>query len=275
MAEPGRLADALVDLYTITLRHEDVIWRFKDEDEVWHNAFELGVNMLTSYKEHYGKDSEWKVIATELPFHTIVYSPKTHEPLFVYVGVVDGVWERRTDKTIWVVDHKTTRDDPTKKAAALMLDEQAGAYWTVGVDALRAQGKIKPGQELNGMLYNFLRKGKADERPKNAAGQSLNKDGTVDEKDGKGQQQQHHQHAWQRRDFALLNGLLHGVLPEQLACRLSPGRRAERGLLRTLPCHDCLADAARPMGESGFSAAARAKACCAPASSPAARSARP
>lgn len=152
---------------------------FRDEDDEWHNARELGVAMLEAYYDKYGKDNEWKVIATEQPFWQVVRSPVTGKPAFVYVGVVDGVWQRRTDKTFWIVDHKTTSDDPTKKAAALVMDEQAGAYWTYGKDWLQANGFLGPKVRLEGMLYNFLRKGKPDERPKNAAGQSLNKDGTV------------------------------------------------------------------------------------------------
>lgn len=154
----------------------------RDIDDKWYNAKELGVSMLEAYHEKWGTDNEWKVIATEAPFHQIVYSPKTGKPAFVYVGVVDGVWQRRTDKTFWIIDHKTTKDDPRGKAEALVMDEQAGAYWTYGLDALRADGRIPADTPLSGMLYNFLRKGKPDERSKNAAGQALNKNGSVSER---------------------------------------------------------------------------------------------
>jgi hypothetical protein len=151
---------------------------FRDEDGTWHDAGEMGTLMMEAYYERWGKDDRWEVLATEMPFHTPVYG-EDGQLLFVYVGVLDGLWRNRGTKELWVVDHKTTRDDPTSKGEALILDEQCGAYWTYGVDYLRAMGLLKDDKKLMGMMYNFLRKGKPDERAKNSVGQSLNLDGTV------------------------------------------------------------------------------------------------
>jgi hypothetical protein len=149
----------------------------RDEDGTWHEMGDLGIAMLTAYFETYGKDSQWFVIGTEAPFRVPVTDPKTGL-MFTFVGVVDGLWRDRASgkrKDLWVADHKTCKDDPTKKNKALILDEQSGSYWSYGVDYLRAKRILKPDQRLTGMLFNFLRKGMPDVRPKNAQGQALNK----------------------------------------------------------------------------------------------------
>lgn len=150
---------------------------FRDEDGEWHEAGNLGTVMLEAYFDRYGKDDRWRVLATEIPFRVEVTDPETGRK-FIYVGVIDGIWlDRESGKRrdIWVVDHKTTRDDPTLKGDALVLDEQTGSYWSYGVDYLIEQGILDSTKGLSGMMFNFLRKGKPDERPKNAAGQALNK----------------------------------------------------------------------------------------------------
>lgn len=153
---------------------------FKDEDGKWRDALEIGRDMLTAYIGHYGKDDRWRVLATEMPFQVDVHHPETGRYLYTYVGTVDGVWEDVVTHEIWVPDHKTTGSDPTKAGANLWIDEQAGAYWSFGVDALRERGIIKPGHDLRGMLYNFmLKKADSDDRPENELGQKLNLDGTV------------------------------------------------------------------------------------------------
>jgi hypothetical protein len=49
----------------------------------------------------------------------------------------------------------------------------------VAYDVLQEMGAIKKRSEIAGILYNFLRKAYRDERPRNADGMRLNKDGTV------------------------------------------------------------------------------------------------
>src|ERR1044072_6419487 len=136
---------------------------FRVDDE-WHEAGHLGVSLLEMYYETYGKDERWHVLATEIPFRVLVTDPQTGLE-FYYVGVLDGLWLDRQSgkrKDIWVADHKTTGDDPTKKSASLVLDEQAGSYWSFGVDYLIEQELIDARAGLTGMMFNFLRKGKPD-----------------------------------------------------------------------------------------------------------------
>jgi PD-(D/E)XK nuclease superfamily len=154
---------------------------FRDEDGTWHNMGELGPILLDAYVEQWGEDNRWYVLATEQAFRVKLVDPVSGLE-FTFVGVIDLVMRDRASgkrKEVWLWDHKTCKDDPTKKAAALILDEQSSSYWKYGVMWLREQGVIKAGTNLQGMYFNFLRKGKPDERPKNALGQALNKDGSV------------------------------------------------------------------------------------------------
>jgi hypothetical protein len=138
---------------------------------------ELGPVLMDEYIDFWGEDNRWYVISTEQAFRIPVTDPKTGLQ-FTFVGVIDLVLRDRESgkrKEIWLMDHKTCKDDPTKKAAALILDEQSSSYWKYGVMWLREQGIILPGTNLQGMLFNFLRKGMPDDRPVNALGQALNK----------------------------------------------------------------------------------------------------
>ncbi len=137
---------------------------FRDEDGKWYEAGELGVNMMTAYLEEYGKDEEWEVLATELPFRTIVYKDDGVTPWFVYAGVVDGLWRHRPTKRLWIPDHKTTDGIGPKTGEHLRLDNQAGSYWTWGVRALQEKGWLKENDRLHGMLYNYMRKAMQDTR---------------------------------------------------------------------------------------------------------------
>lgn len=146
-------------------------WR--DEDGKWFNAGELGVSMLTNYLNLYGSDEDWEVLVTEHPYVATVLHPDTGKPWFIQTGILDGVWRHRskTKHTI-VADHKTAS---TINKRYLAMDDQAGSYWTWGVDFLYHSGLLDPKVKLDGMMFNFLRKTMGDDRPKNDLGQSLNK----------------------------------------------------------------------------------------------------
>jgi hypothetical protein len=172
------------------------------EDEEWVDARELGIEMMNNYVEEYGRDEEWEVIASEKTFKVPVYAPPfpdgeggymnlKGEPidrrrvLFYYVGTIDSVWRSRIDGSIWLNDYKTTANDPVKDGAKKnVLDEQATAYWTWGVDFLIKEGLLKEREieMLAGMVYTMLKKAKKDPRPRNAQGHCLNKDGSVSQK---------------------------------------------------------------------------------------------
>lgn len=170
------------------------------EDEKWMEAGPLGEAMLTHYVDVYGKDPRWKVLATETRFEVLVNKPDgfcsicgqavwphltcdpqcpgptASEPWFIFRGVLDLLALDLETNLKWIWDHKTASAINTRY---LLLDDQAGSYWSFGVDWLVSQGLVKKNEKLAGMLFNFLRKAPPDSRPQNDQGQFLNKDGTV------------------------------------------------------------------------------------------------
>lgn len=136
--------------------HDDLLW--------W---------MFDGYQRHYGDDPDWKILAIELPFQVALRYPKKdgtlgkRSPIHLK-GKIDllVLWNGR----LWIVDHKTGRNLPQDKELA--LDDQFGLYtW-----ALRELGR-----PVFGSLHNAVRtfKPKPDNRPENADGLKLNKDGSV------------------------------------------------------------------------------------------------
>ena len=132
---------------------------FRDEDGDWHEAGQMGVAMLNHFVEEFGKDEEWEVVASELPFQVTLH--ETERFKVVYVGVIDGVWRNRKTKKLWMNDWKTAKTISTKH---LTLDEQAGAYWGFGPDFLLQEKLIKKTDALQGILFTFMRKAKPDGR---------------------------------------------------------------------------------------------------------------
>lgn len=165
-------------------------------DEEWLAHKDLGVAMLRGHRDLYGFDERYQVLATEQAFQQPVYETVMVEPRstrrtdpkntgkvkkvrqrryrFTYVGVLDGIWLDTETGRLYLVDHKTCASiDQLLKQ--LVLDVQSSAYWTWGVDWLREQGLLKPKQELDGLLFNMLRKAHPSDKPRNEAGLILNK----------------------------------------------------------------------------------------------------
>jgi hypothetical protein len=177
------------------VRNNELFGMHLEEEERWVNAEELGVEMLNNYVDEYGTDADWEVLVTEMPFQVIVPYPddvdeefsadgrahKKGEPWFKYTGILDGVWRQRRKKEIWIPDHKSTAGIQ-KKLSYLQMDDQAGAYWSFGLMYLVQNKLLSTRRELNGMLYNFLRKALPDERPSRFANGTriyLNQNGEV------------------------------------------------------------------------------------------------
>jgi hypothetical protein len=174
-------AETFEQLYAASLKDAESKWGMQVEGE-WEEAAALGVDLMEMFVEEYGRDEEWKVIQSEMTFKVPVLSKVDEKPLFYYVGTMDGVWQNRMDGGVRIQDWKTTSGDPIREGANKgVLDEQATAYWTWGVDYLIDKKILKPKEEqaLDGMLYTFLRKARRDTRPKDADGHYLNQDGSV------------------------------------------------------------------------------------------------
>lgn len=148
----------------------------RDSEGNWEEMGELGTVLLEAYlAEYHERDKQYKVLSSEQTFRVPIKGADG-KLLVTYVGTFDGVWEDRAGGAIFFPEHKTAS---AIALDGLPLDEQAGSYWTYGPKWLRRQGILKEGQNLSHIMYNYLRKGKPDARPKNELGQSLNQDGSV------------------------------------------------------------------------------------------------
>jgi hypothetical protein len=143
----------------------------------------LGEILLNEYVKHYGNDDSWDFIQAEKAFSLDVPWPKEEERragyevteadlLLVYKGTWDGVYRDLADGKIKLLETKTAAQISTSH---LTLDDQAGSYWAIAGHSLRAEGLIGPQERIHGITYNFARKGKPDERPKDAEGYACNK----------------------------------------------------------------------------------------------------
>jgi hypothetical protein len=148
------------------------------EDQAkFEDARDLGVAMLENYIEEYGRDSNWYIIAIEQPFKIkVTWHGK---PIALFMSAWDGVFRDRRNNGIYLIENKTAAQIST---AYLELDDQGGIYWAVASAWLHENGLLKQGEQIAGIIYNFLRKTKGDDRPRNELGQYLNKDNTVSKK---------------------------------------------------------------------------------------------
>lgn len=159
--------------------------------EEWQNMKALISEVLDEYVEHWKGDESWEVLAPEQRFAVeiphFLWNPaanageggwiadRTKGALCTFVGTFDLPIRDLADDKVKIVDHKTAKTITTRH---LTLDAQASGYCAVGTHTLREQGLIGPREVVNGMLYNFIRKGKPDKRKKDAEGYALNLNGT-------------------------------------------------------------------------------------------------
>lgn len=141
-------------------------------------ADELGTIMWENYFAMYGEDEEWECIHTEQPFQIDVPHPtRPGKTLVVYAGTWDALMRNRRNGKLWLWDHKTAKTLPNMQF--LELDDQAGSYLWVAKEVLVHKGVLRRKDVIEGIIFNYAKKTKPDPRPTDAAGRSLNKDGTV------------------------------------------------------------------------------------------------
>lgn len=146
------------------------------KEDIWVDARDLGEAMLVGYIERYGRDESWDVVAPEETFQIDIPFRNKEGVLAIYAGTFDLVYRDLSDGSIWLGEHKTAKAISTSH---LGLDDQAGSYWAIASRVLQSRGVLKKGDRIEGIMYNFLRKGFSDDRLENEKGQKLNKDGSV------------------------------------------------------------------------------------------------
>lgn len=144
------------------------------DEPKYEDFVDLGIDMLTEYINKYGNDDDWEIIAIEHPFKVKVTSHG--RAIAWFMSTFDGVERDKSDGRLYLLEHKTAA---SIDLAYLELDDQAGAYWAVATAICRAMGLLKDGEEIAGIIYNFLRKAKHDPRDQNEMGQYLNQNGEV------------------------------------------------------------------------------------------------
>jgi hypothetical protein len=147
------------------------------EEAKWVAARDLGIQMLFSYKETYGDDSMWDVIATEQDFQLKIKTPAVPGGFVIFGGTFDGVYRDVNDGKLWLMEHKTAAGVPN--IGFLELDDQASSYFLAAEIVLRHKGLISEDEHLEGIMYNYLRKAMPDDRPQDSQGRALNKDGSI------------------------------------------------------------------------------------------------
>lgn len=157
---------------------------YRDEFGQWEkdyiDAGKLGENMLSHYLYWWGQDEAWEFIEPEQTFAAILNHPLRGR-VVRFVGTFDGVFrdhdpDESPQPMIKLLESKTAKSIST---GHLSIDDQAGGYWAVATDSLRAAELIGPKEAIEGITYNFIRKAKPDDRPQNSQGKYLNKDGSV------------------------------------------------------------------------------------------------
>jgi hypothetical protein len=149
-----------------------------DDPDGKYNAGEMGVDIFEGYFEKYGYDEDIAIIAPELP--SFIKMTDIGGRPFMYVSKYDALGLDVINDQYFLFEHKTGSDE---RKGALGLDEQAGSYWATAPEWIRLlikRGIIKQKSlDLDYILYNFIRKTKTDDRPRDEFGQALNKNGTV------------------------------------------------------------------------------------------------
>lgn len=141
-------------------------------------ARELGPEMFRAYEKQYGGDREWEVIHTEQTFQINVPDPDYKDrTIVVLCGTWDALMRHIPTKRLWLWDHKSAKAIPS--SGYLEMNNQVGTYPWVAKEVLVHKGILTKKDRIHGILFNFAKKSPPDPRPVNAAGESLNKDGSV------------------------------------------------------------------------------------------------
>lgn len=149
-----------------------------EDDTARVEIIDLMVEMMNNYVAEYGNDDFVEVLAPEQLFQVDVYHPRSGRYICTQVGQIDLCFLDRRTNRMGFMEHKT---GATLKpfGAPEPLDEQSGTYFTYGPEYLRHHNWIGPKDELDFIMFNRMKKAFKDQRPRNAQGQSLNKDGSV------------------------------------------------------------------------------------------------
>lgn len=149
-----------------------------DVEETWEDARSLGHEILVNYVDTYGNDDHIEVLWTEHAGSEYVRHPyDSTKPIVKYAFTMDlVVRDHEANGRIRYWDHKFMKAIETRH---LLIDSQNGGYLAIGTHQLRKEGLIGPKEAVRDLVYNFVRKARYPDKPKNQFGEWLNKDGSV------------------------------------------------------------------------------------------------
>lgn len=177
----GSLADLFNEAADLTIGFATANGAPEHELEKAEELAELGSVMAQAYQDHYGLDENIDVIGGEIPLEFSI-GDESGKVIAKHLLKPDLVFRRRSDKAIFLMEHKTAR---TISTTHLAMDDQARPYGVMAERALQNAGIITKREKVAGILYNFLRKGIPDNRQKDDQGHYLNKNGTVSKRQPK------------------------------------------------------------------------------------------
>jgi hypothetical protein len=140
----------------------------------------LGEAMCKSYEAHYGQDDDIEVLGTEIPLE-FTFPDHRGRLAAKHLLKPDMVVVFKSTGQIWVWENKTAAS-LHGCTEHLVIDDQARPYGAMAERALKEAGVIGRKDEVQGIMYNFMRKAFPDERWVDAEGRALNKNGTVSKK---------------------------------------------------------------------------------------------
>lgn len=143
------------------------------------DALELGIAMLNGYVDRYGAEDHIRIVAPEMPM-SVELRDKQGRYLCTWVGKTDALYEdlsksNRKRKRLGFFEHKTAKSIESNLRVNSGYGDQGLAYAWSGSMFLREQGILQPGENVDHVLFNWLRKGIPDTRPVSADGYRLNR----------------------------------------------------------------------------------------------------
>lgn len=175
---PAETWDEITKDFVDAVKSDTTGYLDEDIEGTWEDARELGHEMLVNYVNEYGEDEHWEVLWVERPGSQLIPHPRKNprEPLVNYCYTMDLiVRDHMANGRVRYVDHKFVKYIEKKH---LWIDSQNGGYLAIGTHQLRKEGIIGPKEAVRDLTYNFLRKAKFPDKPRNRFGEWLNKDGT-------------------------------------------------------------------------------------------------
>lgn len=151
-----------------------------DDDDLaeLQTHYDLGVGMSKHYLEFSNASDHFEVMATERDFSVPLgfdwYDVRTDQVLPVhYRGRLDMI-VRDQNGRYWIVDHKTASRIDDDYFLKLDMDEQCGSYlWAAQREA---QQYDLPWKEIDGVIYNVMKKAIPEEPPLTYQGKQLSLD---------------------------------------------------------------------------------------------------